>query len=418
MNERRRPGPRPRLLEHGGRTLTVAQWSAELGLSEQTIRIRLQRGCTAAQALATTKPRRAGEGGLSWCRRLAMSAPGAPTEWADPKTFAAALPAEPGRGRMPVYTDGRLRWADDLGEVDGDELLYAGRRGGAKRWAGWLGTSVETVRKRLRRGLPALAALFPGRLADATDVYAVAAAIDARLAAVDADVPPAVPVGRARDLTGRTFGRLTAVHRVAHEGCTAWLCRCTCGCTVTVTVANLTSGHTVSCGCARGHGHGGQRASTRVKGPGARAHRRMRDVWRAMIRRCTDPRHPRFADYGGRGITVCSAWTGPDGFERFCADLGEPPEGTSLDRVDNDAGYAPANCRWASAEVQANNRRSTRTLTVDGESRSVAEWARLRGVQARRVYARLRAGMSPERALAQGDLRRGAEDANGGGHRG
>ncbi len=97
-----------------------------------------------------------------------------------------------------------------------------------------------------------------------------------------------------------------------------------------------------------------------------------------MWDRCTRTGHPAFAQYGGRGITVCARWKR---FENFLADMGERPAGMTLDRYPNhDGNYEFGNCRWATPREQGNNTRANRVLTVNGESRTLTEWARLRGM--------------------------------------
>lgn len=158
------------------------------------------------------------------------------------------------------------------------------------------------------------------------------------------------------DLTGQRFGRLVIVERVENSGKKpAWLCRCDCGATKIADGGRLKSGGVRSCGCLRrewgstmrrnhaSHGHtvGGSLTTTYR-------------TWSGMIQRTTNPRCDDWHNYGGRGITVCDRWRT---FASFLADMGERPAGLTLDRVDNDRGYEPGNCRWATKSEQQRNQR-------------------------------------------------------------
>lgn len=125
-----------------------------------------------------------------------------------------------------------------------------------------------------------------------------------------------------------------------------------------------------------------------------------------MRARCNNPQHPAFANYGARGIRVCDDWNTCDGgFERFVAHLGPRPPGMTLECIDNERGYEPGNVRWATWREQNNNKRSTRWLTLDGETLSLTEWAVRAGLSIQLLAFRLAAGWTMKEAisLAAGD---------------
>lgn len=120
-------------------------------------------------------------------------------------------------------------------------------------------------------------------------------------------------------------------------------------------------------------------------------------IWSAMLDRCRNPNNPFYADYGGRGIRVCDEWRS---YEAFLRDLGRRPSaGYSLDRADNNLGYAPGNVRWAPRAAQQRNKRDNARLTVGGVTRLRIEWSELTGVPHGTIRSRLRSGWSPERAV-------------------
>lgn len=104
-----------------------------------------------------------------------------------------------------------------------------------------------------------------------------------------------------------------------------------------------------------------------------------------MMRRCYDPKCHAYKDYGGRGIRVESRW---HDVSLFYSDVGDRPEGMTLDRVDNNGDYGPGNWRWADQKTQSRNARSNVLITLDGETRTMAEWAEIWGVPYSRIQAR------------------------------
>ena len=121
-------------------------------------------------------------------------------------------------------------------------------------------------------------------------------------------------------------------------------------------------------------------------------------AWQTMRLRCTDPANQAWADYGGRGITVCDRWK--DSPENFIADMGRKPTPKhEIDRIDNDGPYSPENCRWATRSENDRNRRSNRWVTASGERKTLAEWSQIVGISDDVLSKRLDAGWSPEIAL-------------------
>jgi len=134
-----------------------------------------------------------------------------------------------------------------------------------------------------------------------------------------------------------------------------WLCRCDCGEVKTYIAGNLRSGSTTSCGCNR-------KAAIRQKAvKHGKKYTRAYSVWNSMKDRCCNANSPSWPDYGGCGITVCDRWME---FTPFYEDMGDPPDGMSLDRIDGRKGYSPDNCRWATLFTQNQNRRLSRRNKV------------------------------------------------------
>jgi hypothetical protein len=118
--------------------------------------------------------------------------------------------------------------------------------------------------------------------------------------------------------------------------------------------------------------------------------------WRAMIARCENKNNPQYADYGGRGISICDRWSLRKGigFRNFALDMGERPKGCTLDRIDNDKGYSPENCRWSTYSEQQLNQRKTRVVVIDGRKYKAAELAKQIGMKTDSVISRANSGLS------------------------
>ncbi len=204
-----------------------------------------------------------------------------------------------------------------------------------------------------------------------------------------------------RDLRNQRFGRLVAINPTddRFNKYVIWRCRCDCGNMIYVASKNLTSGATQSCGCLAK-----ERSEERKKKNGVKS-MRLYGVWSAMKGRCNNSNDYHYRDYGGRGITVCREWN--DSFNAFKDwaikngyDENAPKGSCTLDRIDNNGSYTPQNCRWVSMKVQGRNRRTTRFITVNGATHSIAEWSELTGINLHTICKRINLGWKPEKIFS------------------
>lgn len=199
------------------------------------------------------------------------------------------------------------------------------------------------------------------------------------------------------DLTGHVYSRLTVIEpaeRVRNK--TAWLCRCECGRECIAITDALRAGTKKSCGCWYEET---RRFTRRTHG---RSSSRTFRIWAGMLQRCSNPNVKCYERYGGRGILVCDRWLS---FENFLADMGEAPEGMTIDREDNDGNYEPGNCRWQSRQRQSWNTRRSILVEYEGQRVPLQEAAKLAGISPGIAYYRKQRGYPEHLWLHKGRLR-------------
>lgn len=203
---------------------------------------------------------------------------------------------------------------------------------------------------------------------------------------------------KAKDLTDRVFGYLTAIKYIGNKGSRRlWKCRCICSNELAVVSSDLLGGHTKSCGCYRKKVVGEQftkhgLSDHRQKMSGYRC-------WTNMKNRCLNTKTKMYETYGAKGIKVCDRWV--DSFDNFHSDMGDRPSlKHSLDRYPNKNGnYEPSNCRWATAKEQCRNTNKNVMIEIDGVSMCVSEWAEKYNIRPGVIHVRMSRGMDGKKSV-------------------
>lgn len=205
------------------------------------------------------------------------------------------------------------------------------------------------------------------------------------------------------DLTGKRFGMLTVEEEaqpyISPKGvsCTRWKCRCDCGNEKIALSHYLKNGRTNNCGCQTSKKKAKAKTVHGLNGT------RIRKVWASMMNRCNNPNCYEYDIYGGRGITVCEEWKKLENFAKWAysngykesAEFGE----CTIDRIDNNKGYSPDNCRWATAKEQGNNKRNNHFIEYNGKRQTIAQWADELGINRGTLMSRIKNRWPLEKAL-------------------
>lgn len=194
------------------------------------------------------------------------------------------------------------------------------------------------------------------------------------------------------DLVGKVFGKLSVLEkseeRTKHGG-VLWICSCTCGKQRLAIAGNLLAGTATSCGCE----------SYETRKLHGMTKTRTFKSWDSMKQRCLNPNAPDYAHYGGRGITISASWL--SNFNNFLKDMGERPLNTSLDRINVNGNYEPANCQWSTRSEQQRNKTTSFIIEWQGVKRSAAGWSEIVGISSKIICDRINAGWLPSDALTK-----------------
>ena len=205
-----------------------------------------------------------------------------------------------------------------------------------------------------------------------------------------------------KDLTGQRFGRVIVLKESephyppnSNKRLRRWLCQCDCGNEFIAYQNGLLNGSTKSCSCLRKENF----KKHKNKYP---SNHRLNRIWVAMRQRCSNQNNIEYKNYGARGISVCNEWnnpqTGYDLFYEWSMKNGYA-DNLTIDRIDNNKGYSPDNCRWLTHKEQQSNRSDNHFITFNGTTKTVSQWAEYLGIKRDTLFARIRYGWSIERAL-------------------
>ncbi len=198
-------------------------------------------------------------------------------------------------------------------------------------------------------------------------------------------------------LVGKRFGRLVVLEATDRRmsGDIVWKCKCDCGNITYVATCNLTAkrSFTASCGCMR-------------KEKAIKHNLSKTKIYKKLLAikgRCKNPKDKNYFRYGGRGITICEEWDNENGFENFYnwAISHGYEAGLTIDRIDNNKGYCPDNCRWVTQKVQMNNQSRNRYVKIGEETHSLIEWAEIKKISIGTIYDRLKRGWSEYDAITK-----------------
>lgn len=196
-------------------------------------------------------------------------------------------------------------------------------------------------------------------------------------------------MGRSINEKGNVYTNLTVLTECGVRGASPlmyWVCECACGRVAHVRGSHLRDGSVKSCGCLR-------KGNTKHGMAGTPTYQ----SWSNMKRRCYNSEHSKYERYGGRGIKVCGAWL--SSFSNFYKDMGDRPDGKSLDRIDNDGHYIVDNCKWSTQAEQCRNKGNTIRLEYKGKVLTLKQWADITGIKYKTLHSRLMKGWSVSEVL-------------------